>query len=958
MVLFFMCFFVVASSAQDTSQILSVEGSVFYNDGATLVPNGWKIDVTNKTQNLPTKSGKTGETAGDGRYGVTFMTFGLGAFVAATGDEIEITVTDADGNTVRIIDADGNKQDSLIYTLTASEIKASSTIADITTDIPVPPEPIAKLVVSGTVYYDDKVSPAAGLTVKTLGKSQKTDVDGKYTFTIAVDDLVSGSEISITVEKAGEEVGSIQRILGSPGDDGSLTITGADIITSVPVPPKSTQILAIEGSVFYNDKDTLVPNGWSVNVTNKTQNLPTKSGKTGETAGDGRYGVTFMTFELGAFVATTGDEIEITVTDADGNAVQIIDADGTKQDSLTYSLTGVDIDTGSVIVDITTDASAPPKPITKLVVSGKVYKNDGVTLAPAGLTVKLDLDGEPQKTNAKSEYTITIGDGTSTVVESSTEISVIVEKDGKELGRAQRILPGPEEDGSLTITKNVNLSVIPELTIDGTVYAKDKETLLPDGFTINIANSSRPNVKKVSGTITNGKYSVTLVDDVAAAGLGDGITATVADAEGNTIGEQSYNLTSDDITANAATIDVVTTFATSVTFTLTLGEGLSMISIPLANSEATANGIGPMAISKVGDLKTLLGESASVYYYSEGKFKEAPDDMEIKGDVGLIVMLVEATTITFDGEGWPGDINLVAGLNMFAVPLDSPETKTVGDLKLLLGDAPVYYYDTEGGKFQKIEEDALLIKGGVGYITMLQEPTTLSIDGDAWEAKGPPPPPAPAAHTFNSTSTPLMEVKGTVINENTSTVFNGLSVTVCHLYSGAVITDTTGSSNVNDGQFSAVFLNPLNNQSFKIGDVFKIDIHSSNGNIGFEPIQYTVTQEDVKLGRINLGDLTIRTIPKSSKLMQNWPNPFNPETWIPFQLSKAADVTVTIYDIHGRVVRQLDLGQTPAGIYDKKFNAIYWNGTNDFGERVSSGVYFYHIQAGEFSASRKMAILK
>jgi hypothetical protein len=240
---------------------------------------------------------------------------------------------------------------------------------------------------------------------------------------------------------------------------------------------------------------------------------------------------------------------------------------------------------------------------------------------------------------------------------------------------------------------------------------------------------------------------------------------------------------------------------------------------------------------------------------------------------------------------------------------------------------------------------------------MLQEPTTLSIDGEPWENEGTPPaPPAPSG--FNLTSTPLMEVKGTVIDENAGAVLNGLSVTVRHLYSGAVITDTTGSSNVNDGQFSAVFLNPLNNQSFKIGDVFKIDIHSSNGNIGFEPIQYTVTQEDVKLGRINLGDLTIRTIPKRSKLMQNWPNPFNPETWIPFQLSKAADVTVTIYDIHGGVVRQLDLGHTPAGIYDKKFNAIYWNGTNDLGERVSSGVYFYHIQAGEFSASRKMAILK
>jgi hypothetical protein len=240
---------------------------------------------------------------------------------------------------------------------------------------------------------------------------------------------------------------------------------------------------------------------------------------------------------------------------------------------------------------------------------------------------------------------------------------------------------------------------------------------------------------------------------------------------------------------------------------------------------------------------------------------------------------------------------------------------------------------------------------------MLLEAATIPIEaGNAWENEGPvtpPGPPAPSGRTFGLISTPLMEVKGTVISENADMAFNGLSVTVHHLNSGAVITD----SNTN-GQFSAVFLDIFNNESFRVGDVFKIDIHSNNDNIGFEPIQYTVTQEDVKLGHINLGDLTVRTIPKHSKLMQNWPNPFNPETWIPFQLSKDVDVTITIYDIHGGAVRQFELGYTPAGLYDKKSNAIYWDGTNEVGERVASGVYFYHIQAGEFSASRKMAILK
>jgi hypothetical protein len=330
--------------------------------------------------------------------------------------------------------------------------------------------------------------------------------------------------------------------------------------------------------------------------------------------------------------------------------------------------------------------------------------------------------------------------------------------------------------------------------------------------------------------------------------------------------------------------------------------------------------------------------------------------MEISGDLGLVAMLLEETTITFEGEAWPGEINLVPGLNMFAVPLDADQT--VGDLKTLLGeDAPIYYYDTGEGMFKEAE-DSLAIEGGAGYVTMVLEEISLSIDGRPWENEGAAAPSfGGQLYALDPTSTPLMEVKGTIINETTGKALNGLSVTVRHLSSDAMITDTTGS-NANDGQFSAVFLDVFNNQSFRVGDVFRIDIHSNSGDARIEPVQYTVTQEDIKLGRIILGNLAVRIIPKHSQLMQNWPNPFNPETWIPFQLSKGADVTITIYDVHGRAVRRFDLGYIPAGIYSTQSNAIHWNGTNDNGERVSSGVYFYHIQAGEFSASRKMAILK
>jgi cytochrome c peroxidase len=94
------------------------------------------------------------------------------------------------------------------------------------------------------------------------------------------------------------------------------------------------------------------------------------------------------------------------------------------------------------------------------------------------------------------------------------------------------------------------------------------------------------------------------------------------------------------------------------------------------------------------------------------------------------------------------------------------------------------------------------------------------------------------------------------------------------------------------------------------------------------------------------------------QLFQNNPNPFNPETWIAFSLGKTENVVITIYEIQGRLVRTLNLGLKPTGVYLGKDKAAYWDGRSDNGERVSSGVYYYVMQAGAFREARKMVILK
>ena len=107
-----------------------------------------------------------------------------------------------------------------------------------------------------------------------------------------------------------------------------------------------------------------------------------------------------------------------------------------------------------------------------------------------------------------------------------------------------------------------------------------------------------------------------------------------------------------------------------------------------------------------------------------------------------------------------------------------------------------------------------------------------------------------------------------------------------------------------------------------------------------------------------LEQLLVALIPKETALLANYPNPFNPETWIPYQLSKTTDVTVPIYAANGQVVRTLALGHQPAGIYQTRSRAAHWDGRNALGEPVASGVYFYTLTAGDFTATRKMLIQK
>ena len=135
-----------------------------------------------------------------------------------------------------------------------------------------------------------------------------------------------------------------------------------------------------------------------------------------------------------------------------------------------------------------------------------------------------------------------------------------------------------------------------------------------------------------------------------------------------------------------------------------------------------------------------------------------------------------------------------------------------------------------------------------------------------------------------------------------------------------------------------------------------------------EAQQLEITDATSLRGILFLEQLLTALTPKETILLPNYPNPFNPETWIPYRLAEDAFVTLTIYDSTGRVVRTLEVGHRVAAFYESRSKAIYWDGRNELSEQVATGVYFYHLSAGrsglsvphrrDFSATRKMLVLK
>lgn len=298
-------------------------------------------------------------------------------------------------------------------------------------------------------------------------------------------------------------------------------------------------------------------------------------------------------------------------------------------------------------------------------------------------------------------------------------------------------------------------------------------------------------------------------------------------------------------------------------------------------------------------------------------------------------------------------VELTKGLNMMSMPLKPLVTYTARSLMEELSATAIIRFNAQQQRFEGFTAEApdngFEIEGGQGYIVNVRQAQTVNFMGAAWNY-------APAAPATSAVSgqggTSGRGAWAFVVNGTFASTAEGYTVTATNRQTNATV-----SGVVRNGYFAAPFGDLALHPVVQVGDVLDIRVVDSAGHLIAQPTTYTVTSEMLEMAFISVA-LDVAPLPTTTLLLQNYPNPFNPETWIPYQLSEAAPVTITIYNVAGQVVRSLVLGHQEAGFYRGRSQAAYWDGRNNQNEQVASGIYFYQIEAGEFSATRRMLIVK
>ncbi len=293
------------------------------------------------------------------------------------------------------------------------------------------------------------------------------------------------------------------------------------------------------------------------------------------------------------------------------------------------------------------------------------------------------------------------------------------------------------------------------------------------------------------------------------------------------------------------------------------------------------------------------------------------------------------------------DVALSAGLNMVSLPLMPADAYTARSFMDIFGATAVIAYDTKFVGFTANSAgDGFAIEGGKGYIVNVTEAKRVSFTGSAWQN----PPAAPSAlpkRAYGQSTEAwafILHAQLEGITDVTLTVYADNSAVKHDMFIAG-----EGSH--------AVWAN-LNRQTVvSAGDTLTIEVRDAGDEL-IRTLRHRITATDIRRAFTELRLTPAELKPTQTVLLVNYPNPFNPETWIPYQLANDTDVAIHIYAATGQRCRRLVLGYQSAGYYISKSRAAYWDGRNELGERMASGVYFYQLITPEFTTTREMVLVK
>ena len=412
-------------------------------------------------------------------------------------------------------------------------------------------------------------------------------------------------------------------------------------------------------------------------------------------------------------------------------------------------------------------------------------------------------------------------------------------------------------------------------------------------------------------------------------------------------------------------------------FDLSLPAGLSLIHIPL--KVRAVDGIAG-TIESVSDLYDALSGADTVNFlitydpatqawfaYFGASDTGTSADRELTEDMGILVGMLVPASVRLAGDALGTDgmavITLHQGANLVGLPLRDSRIARVSDLfglEGIGGNVPVIVV-SDNGEFKAAgragDAGDIPVTGGGAFFLIAVEATTVPISGEAWTnvSETAAAPLIAITRIKGGDATPVLALTGSIVDKGTGINQVGIRVILKNLSTGREVAAVTGGD---EAGYRLTIVDIETGQAAQIGDILEISAQFLDASVGVQPLRYTVRAEDVLRSRIQLPALVSHQIPAETKLLRNYPNPFNPETWIPYRLAEDAFVVLTIYDGNGRVVRTLDVGHQVAAVYESRSQAVYWDGGNEVGERVASGLYFYHLSAGDYSATRKMLIVK